>query len=248
MMRFLGLMLALALTACAGESGVSFPGPAVTLRGGIVKPEGVGPFPAVVLLHGCNGVIANYQTWARRLASWGYVALIVDSFGPRGIQDVCGGGNAVPYATRIEDAKAAAAYLRGQSFVQGDRIGVIGFSHGGTTAVRLVQTPDAATVFKAAVAFYPGCKEASGRPSLPALVLGGDSDDWTPVQPCQSWEQAVSDAKLLKVTSYPAHHGFDDRAAMQGYMWKGHWFQYDSRAAADSYERTKAFFDLWLKS
>ena len=60
--------------------------------GSIILPEGSPPFPAVVILHGCNGVSQNTRVWARRLASWGYTALIVDSFRPRGIDNVCGRG------------------------------------------------------------------------------------------------------------------------------------------------------------
>ena len=52
-----------------------------------------GPSPAVVLLHGCNG---NWQRiderWGKRIASWGYVTLTVDSFGPRGIKSTCNDG------------------------------------------------------------------------------------------------------------------------------------------------------------
>ena len=43
------------------------------------------PFPAVVVLHGCNGMFGHSAEIADRLSSWGYVALAVDSFGPRGI-------------------------------------------------------------------------------------------------------------------------------------------------------------------
>ncbi len=58
------------------------------LTGSLMKPAGNGPFPAIVMLHGCAGIEATHNTWASRLKSWGYVTLIVDSFGPRGVGNV----------------------------------------------------------------------------------------------------------------------------------------------------------------
>src|SRR4029079_7566471 len=58
--------------------------------GTLILPSGQPPFPAVIVLHGCNGVSPNARTWARRLASWGYASLILDSFTSRGIKNVCG--------------------------------------------------------------------------------------------------------------------------------------------------------------
>src|ERR1700759_5804831 len=63
------------------------------LQGLLRRPEGAGPFPAIVLLHSCNG---NWQKlderWGRQIVPWGYVTLTVDSFGPRGIDNTCGNG------------------------------------------------------------------------------------------------------------------------------------------------------------
>ena len=77
--------------------------------GSIILPSGTPPFPAVVVLHGCNGVSQNTFVWARRLASWGYAALIINSFNPRGLQQVCDGSRALPGAERAQDAFEAAA-------------------------------------------------------------------------------------------------------------------------------------------
>src|SRR5262249_52433832 len=50
----------------------------------------VTPAPAVAIFHGCGGVGANNTRMAELLKSWGYVALVVDSFTSRGLKDVCG--------------------------------------------------------------------------------------------------------------------------------------------------------------
>jgi len=63
------------------------------IRGTLRRPEGPGPFAAIVLLHGCEGDWRGIdERWGRRLAEWDYVALTVDSYGPRGIDDTCQGG------------------------------------------------------------------------------------------------------------------------------------------------------------
>ena len=63
------------------------------LQGLLRRPAGAGPFPAIVLLHSCNG---NWQRlderWGKQIAPWGYVTLTVDSFGPRGIDNTCSSG------------------------------------------------------------------------------------------------------------------------------------------------------------
>ncbi len=52
-----------------------------------------GPFPAVVVLHGCIGITGHFTGIVDRLSSWGYVALAVDSLGPRDLSSRCGIGS-----------------------------------------------------------------------------------------------------------------------------------------------------------
>lgn len=101
--------------------------------GSIILPDGKPPFAAVIVLHGCNGVSPNTRVWARRIASWGYAALIVDSFSARGLAQVCDGSRALPGFERAKDVFAAASYLRSRPDIDGGRIAVLGYSHGGWT-------------------------------------------------------------------------------------------------------------------
>ncbi len=96
----------------------------------LTMPEGDGPFPAIVLLHGCGGMVhSREQYWDKRLAEWGFASLRVDSFTPRGITGVCAGGmislEMIRY--RIRDAYLAKEYLAGLSVVSSDGIGVMGY-------------------------------------------------------------------------------------------------------------------------
>ena len=141
----------------------------------LAKPEGEGPFPAVVLTHGCSGTERNtsHQTvWrglnghAALLNDYGYVTLIVDSFGARRITDGCQTGGKY-YSLQVSDAHAAFDHLASLPFVDADRIGFVGQSLGGGTALRLAlgSTVDSRTregegSYVALVAYYPWCEAA----------------------------------------------------------------------------------------
>jgi dienelactone hydrolase len=80
------------------------------------------------------------HNWDQRLSDWGYVSLQVDSLAPRGITSICAGGMIVmeTLSYRAKDAYLAKAYLSTLPCVDSDKIGVMGWSHGGTTAVKTV--------------------------------------------------------------------------------------------------------------
>lgn len=151
----------------------------------LYKPEGDGPFPAIVILHDCSGLGPKSSgapaRWAQFLATQGYVVAMPDSFGPRGYP---GGVCTAPSGkvtrqtdplARAYDTYATLAYLRQQPFVDGAHIGVMGGSHGGSTTL-LADTmpiaPDAPLAderlhgFAAAVALYPGCGGRYGNWSV----------------------------------------------------------------------------------
>ena len=105
----------------------------------VVRPDGPGPFPAVVWLHSCAGLVRgarHAEDWTRRLRGLGYVVAIPDSFSARGFPNgVCGYGMRVLPRTRADDAYAALRHLEERPDVVAERIGVIGHSHGGWTVL-----------------------------------------------------------------------------------------------------------------
>src|SRR5262249_13189168 len=125
MKRCFGAALALlALAGCAaGPSIVTSrqDGTEERIPATLVKPDGPGPFPAVVMLHDCSGLGPTSSgapaRWAGELVSRGYVVLIPDSFTSRGYP---GGICSEPSPTnpgvftvqRARDAHAALAHLR----------------------------------------------------------------------------------------------------------------------------------------
>src|SRR6202050_5773838 len=79
------------VTAAAAET-VDIPDGAVTLHATLYRPDGVGPFPAIVALHDCGGLDSRpaatadlYDQWAKLLVADGFVVLFPDSFGSRGL-------------------------------------------------------------------------------------------------------------------------------------------------------------------
>ena len=187
---------AMGFTGCVPTQGVTIP--YTEAAGSLAVPEGDGPFPAVVLMHGCSGldpeVRKGNDVHVRHLASEGFVTLVLDSFGPRRLGDVvCNGGQEMweAYRYRQRDAVSALRFLRSQPFVDGDNIFVMGQSHGGGVVLRLARsrTIPVSDRFRAAVAYYPWCgNQLRAELHTPVLVLIGEDDDWTPAGHCVEGE------------------------------------------------------------
>ena len=217
------------------------------------QPEGAGPFPAVVLLHGCAG---NYkrldERWGNRIAVWGYVTLTVDSFGPRGLENTCASGAPVDLAF---DAYRALDYLALQPFVDTGRVVLLGFSQGGwltlTSLERGVIEETAHHKFRAGIAFYPPCKGFKDNMTVPTLILIGASDDWTPADDCRDMVEGrdgfgISREKGMgvpaKLIVYPgAYHAFDAVTLQTPRTYLGHHLEYNETAARQSIEAVHDF-------
>ena len=154
------------------------------------------------------------------------------------------------YPLQVSDAYAAFDHLASLPFVDEDRIGLVGQSLGGGTAIRVAArgygriTPG----YSAAVAYYPYC-DYIYRLDLPLLILIGAEDDWTPARLCR--DLAPRDPDRIELVVYPdAHHSFD--LPMQGPFYvegrngRFHTVQGNPEATRDSQARMLAFFDKHL--
>jgi dienelactone hydrolase len=178
--------------------------------------------PAVALFHGCGGPGQNTTRMAGLLASWGYAALVVDSFSARGLKDVCGRNWPTQAAAeaRAGDIDASLAWLAKQPGVDSKRLAYMGYSYGGGVAMlrALSGTPEDTkpSTARAVVLLYPDCAlaEALG-PRLvvrqPTLLAMGALDDWTPIAQCRVvMERVVRGRELVETKVYDgAHHSFD---------------------------------------
>ena len=226
--------------------------PGLPLWGHLNKPAGPGPFSAVVLMHGCSGVRPTHARWASQLTEQGHVTLLLDSFGPRNASSVCKDYlGIVSPNNRALDAHGALAYLQGLPFVDRSRIGVVGWSHGGNSALAAVNsagiTARLPERFKAAIAFYPYCL-GGGNFDLPTLILLGEADEWTPLSRCQEFKARSKDGgATIELFAYPgAFHAFDVSELHQGRSIEGpygktYWIQYNKKAHEDAAERVKSF-------
>ena len=231
MRRALGLVLLLALLAGCVTGGSPAPAtlqPMLRPYDVVYRPDGTGPFPAVVVLHGCLGVRSKDTRWAETLRAQGYVALVVDSMTGRGLttlderRGVCQGMR-LWGTTRAGDVAASLAYLRTLPYVDATRLGVMGFSHGAWAALDFLAgaSDDDVRGLHAVVGFYPYCGVASRarwrawRVDVPALLLLAAEDRMVSTSQCESLaERASSSGRSVLLTVYPdVGHSFDWRSS-----------------------------------
>ncbi len=222
------------------------------IDGYLSKPQGDGPFAAIVYLHGCSGLSERTRRhFQDMLTGWGYVVLAVDSFRMRGMAQACDR----PMPDRQADAWGALRYLAALPFVDRARIGVVGSSQGGVVTMRLASTHDVKIYdvpeelgFKVAVAYYPVCGVATRWLAVPTLILIGDKDDWTPAKNCEQWLSLRPDKGApVTLRVYPgAYHAFDLPALKYGLSSFGHWLQYDADAAGRAASEMQEFLAAYL--
>lgn len=251
---FFAVLACVAGAAAAVPETVRFPSAqaGTTLVGYLYRPAGAGPHPAIVLLHGRGGPYSSsvsgscaqvdgalpspchagslsrrHDAWGEFWASRGVLALLVDSFGPRGLGHGFGRGThgseqRIPVsesAVRPLDALGALAWLRARPDVRGDRIALQGWSNGASTVLNVLQRAPsgAGEGFVAALALYPGCGPAAVpvramRASVPATVfLASDDEEVSPTTCRRFLERADAAGAGLEIVWYEgATHGFDD--------------------------------------
>ena len=218
-----------------------------TLVGYVFMPEGphAAKVPAVVMMHGRAGAYSSvadgrydastmskrHQEWGHIWAQQGYLAILVDGFGPRGYPH---GFPRFSYDSRPEelnevtvrplDAYGALAYLRTRRDVIGDRIALQGWSNGGSATLATmsdtsagITAPTPATGFRGALVFYPACALKGQfpegiKPYAPVRVFQGSADEEVSPKRCA---ELVAKSRAhggdIKFQLYPdATHDFDD--------------------------------------
>jgi dienelactone hydrolase len=224
------------------------------LVGYLFSPAERGPYPAIVMLHGrsgpystnvnadCTLVVRSVSsdcdatTLSKRHAMWGqywaergYVALLVDSFGPRGkahgfsrfTHDDPDRDSVNEKTVRPLDAEGALAWLRTRDDIIGGNIFLQGWSNGGSTLLNVVHRQGMQTTgFRAALAFYPGCGRAALlertiATAVPVtMFLGSDDEEVSPEICKHVAERSRNAGSPIDVIWYEgATHGFDDPSA-----------------------------------
>jgi dienelactone hydrolase len=198
------------------------------LKAMLFRPDGVGPFPAVIGMHGCEGLLGRngtvetrYSDWAEHLTKAGFVVLYPDSYGSRGLGAQCSirRRSVRTDHERVADANAARRWLQTQSYVKPDHVTLIGWATGGISVLWTVRRKAAPpkhdhTDFRSAVAFYPGCNRldnAAWSARVPTLILIGAADDQASAQVCQRMVAGARGRSAgTSIVVYPGtYHDFD---------------------------------------
>jgi len=205
----------------------------------------VAPYPGVIVLHGCGGISSHSAAIADRLGGWGYVALTIDTLGPRGMDSGCYSGTFVDQAF---DAYAALRYLSTLKVVDTERVALFGQSMGGSATLYAIDRDSAAQYFgqrfRAAIAYYPRCVVVPAPAmTAPVLILIGEADQWNRADACETLRNlAQPDSASIDLTVYPdVHHAFDVAQLKPGRSSAGRWLEFDEPAAHDAEEKTRAF-------
>lgn len=184
---------------------VSFRSGELELKGFLWRPQGNGPFPAVLWNHGSEKLPGSVDTVARFFLPRNYVFFVPHrrgqgrSPGPYIMDQVnaAGGGAARDallvrlHETHLEDQLAGLAFLKSKSIVNGNRIAVIGFSFGGIQTMLAaergpgyrvaVNCSGAAQVWGTSADMRRRLTSAARASKLPVFFLQAENDyDLTP--------------------------------------------------------------------
>jgi carboxymethylenebutenolidase len=167
----------------------------------------------------------RHQMWGQYWADRGYIALLPDSFGPRGKAHGFGRfthhdpdrDSVNELTVRPFDAEGALAYLLARNDVVPNLVFLQGWSNGGSTTLNVMIRQGARPGFRTAMAFYPGCgKEALLEPAVTTstpitMFLGSDDEEVSP-DICQHVaERSRAAGTPIDAVLYPgATHDFDD--------------------------------------
>src|SRR5436190_13945125 len=251
-----------------------------TLVGYVYKPASMpaSRVPAVVMMHGRAGPYSEraigiydastlslrHKAWGREWAEAGYIAMLVDGFGPRGYPKRF---PRFSYDSRPEelnevtvrplDAYGALAYLRSRPDVIAARIGLQGWSNGGSAAISTIAvdapgiaSPTPATGFRAALVFYPACglkghfEDKPFRPYAPTLVFHGTADEEVSYKRCAALvERSRENGGNVEIKIYPgATHSFDSPSRKRQKV------DANAEATEDAVERSRDFFARYLRN
>lgn len=259
MMRHLLLFMILLVSACASSHATQIPymseamiPPGGSIEATVSKPSGVGPFPAVILLHGCGGInpysMAVLTGYADHFNAQGYVTVIADSFSQRTKKDVCEYPNLVSVLDRTEDAYSILRWLNATGYVIPNRVALLGQSHGGGTILAVAEHQYRQDEhFAGGIALYPWCPDGPNPTKFPLLVLIGGLDSWTPAGRCTPYAERVAGlGHQIEYHVYPnAAHAYDMRGPMR--VDHNHLLGWNGEAALDTSERIDRFLATVLK-
>jgi carboxymethylenebutenolidase len=212
----------------------------------LTRPKEEGRRPAVIVVHDNGALEAHNRDVGRRLAKAGYVTLVPDLLSRHGGTDAFPDRDATAKAiskldddTIIKDLTGAVNYLKAQSFVQPNKIGVIGFCWGGGRA--LLFTTRSKELAASVIYYGDSPRNLDDVKNITAPVLGhyGETDERITSGVPKLEEAMKKYGKSFEYKIYPgAGHAFnsDNRSD-----------RYRPEAANEAWSRTLDFFKKHLQ-
>ena len=236
---------ALVVSSCGAVQTVTIPGAEISgwgqvgeVPGEFGRPAGstAPKTPAVLILHGSGGVDGRGAFYAQALQDAGIATLEITMFPP-------GGRPRAGTQATMPHAAAALTWLAAQPTVDGQRLGVMGFSWGGIMSVMLASDLVQERLGKAVptpaafAPFYPVCSllvRSMVRPqspfynahtrmrAAPMLIYVGTRDDYEEGErPCDApiamWPAAAREHVSVRYIEGATHMFDSQKAATQFY-------------------------------
>ena len=213
----------------------------------------------VIVLHGSGGVDSHHRDWAKTINSWGYNAVVFDSFRPRGVSEVTTRPLEVPFLQRAIDAEMVARWTLQQKWSNG-KLCVIGFSHGGVTVLSINMKGQLSTEldrrhsFNCGVNYYgiPLMDHLLSETTIPMQIHVGSNDGSNDINRNIDFAKKYNSQTELYIYQ-GAEHGFDRVATdirvrgTPGLVKGGYYsIKSDPKSREESLVRVKEFFDKHL--
>ena len=177
--------------------------------------------PAIILVPGSGGLAPHHLRQADALTGAGFVVMLIDPFGGRGIGGTVADQGRLTWPASTYDVAAAFRYLVTRRDIDPEAIGAVGSSRGGTAVLMAAMEPISRALLgpghhlRAVVAGYPWCgvqfRNARLTSGTALLAMSGDHDNWVSLQQCQGAVQALSNrGQNARLMIFPgALHAFD---------------------------------------
>ena len=219
------------------------------------KPAGSGLFPAIMMLHGKDGLQEYQRSYASWLASKGYIVLAPDYLTPVGVSpQAWTGADYGKHTERIREIQGdGLESLKSLAYVDSSHLGIVGFSLGGYYSFILATRGDVKGIVSYYGAYFITAPYSPANDRLakykfidivtqmqaPVLMLHGDIDALVAISTADAAHGLLDNAN--KVNEYFVYPGVGHAFNIQGSP------TYNAQATVDAEQKVVDFLGTNLK-